>query len=99
MKPLNQDDTFHFEALQVLGSARYYGADIGEVLNTLDKMAPGTSKAGVPTSPLAHTVCARRCTQERDFSQHRNVTLCSTSPAISGLRVFYARQQRRSPHQ
>ena len=60
MQPLNGDDTFHFEALRVLGSARYYGADIGEVLDTLQKIAPGNFESWhTHFNALAHRVCSR----------------------------------------
>jgi pimeloyl-ACP methyl ester carboxylesterase len=38
---LHRDDTFHFEAMRVLGSARYFGADVAEVLQTVEAIAPG----------------------------------------------------------
>ncbi|KAI9739568.1 MAG: hypothetical protein M1834_006286 [Cirrosporium novae-zelandiae] len=41
MIPLNPDRTFHFELLRVLAHARYYGADIAEVLEASSQIEPG----------------------------------------------------------
>jgi dienelactone hydrolase len=41
MLQLSPDPTFHYETLRVLATARTYGADIGEVLKTVEKIIPG----------------------------------------------------------
>ena len=41
MLPLSPDHTFDFELLRVLGSARYAGADVAEVLTVAATIAPG----------------------------------------------------------
>jgi pimeloyl-ACP methyl ester carboxylesterase len=41
MLQLNADPTFHYESLRVLATARSFGADIGEILNTVEKIVPG----------------------------------------------------------
>jgi hypothetical protein len=41
MLPLSPDHTFDFELLRVLGSARYAGADIAEVLTVAATITPG----------------------------------------------------------
>lgn len=41
MLPLSSDVSFHFETLRVLSSARYYGADVGEVLQAAAEITPG----------------------------------------------------------
>lgn len=41
MLQLNPDTTFNYELLRVLGSARYFGADIAEVLKVAQEIIPG----------------------------------------------------------
>lgn len=41
MLQLSSNPTFHFELLRVLGAARYFGADIAEVLKVAQDIVPG----------------------------------------------------------
>src|ERR1700692_2846475 len=41
MKFLFEDDTFSFETLRTTGFANYFGADLGEVLATADRITDG----------------------------------------------------------
>lgn len=41
MPVLHSDNTFNYELLRVIGGARYFGADIGEVLSTIDRINAG----------------------------------------------------------
>jgi hypothetical protein len=41
MLQLSRDETFHYELLRLLGTARDLGADVAEVLNVADRIIPG----------------------------------------------------------
>ena len=41
MRPLSSDPSFHFNLLRWLGTAPYHGADVAEVLDVAERIAPG----------------------------------------------------------
>lgn len=41
MLQLHEDPNFHYEAIRAIGTARYNGADISEVLSILPNIRPG----------------------------------------------------------